>query len=129
MEPPNSFDADAVRTEKHKVLEAVHPLDDAEVRSSTVRGQYGAGEMAGKSVKAYREEPGVAMTAGPRLTSRCVSVSIIGAGQGCRFTCAPASGSRGARPKSRFSSSRRPSRCSATLLSIACRPTFLLFSC
>src|SRR5215831_6880425 len=27
MEPPNSFDADAVRTEKHKVLEAVSPLD------------------------------------------------------------------------------------------------------
>ncbi|HMD66987.1 MAG TPA: glucose-6-phosphate dehydrogenase [Stellaceae bacterium] len=64
MEPPNSFDADAVRTEKHKVLEAVHPLDDAEVRSSTVRGQYGAGEMAGKSVKAYREEPGVAHDSG-----------------------------------------------------------------
>jgi glucose-6-phosphate 1-dehydrogenase len=60
MEPPNSFDADAVRTEKHKVLEAVHPLDDAEVRRNTVRGQYGAGEMEGKPVKAYREEPRVA---------------------------------------------------------------------
>ncbi len=44
MEPPNSFDADAVRTEKHKVLEAVSPLDDAEVRRNTVRGQYGAGD-------------------------------------------------------------------------------------
>jgi len=60
MEPPNSFDADAVRTEKHKVLEAVHPLDDAEVRRNTVRGQYGAGNLEGKAVKAYREEPGVA---------------------------------------------------------------------
>jgi glucose-6-phosphate 1-dehydrogenase len=60
MEPPNSFDADAVRTEKHKVLEAVHPLDDAEVRRNTVRGQYGTGKMEGKPVKAYREEPGVA---------------------------------------------------------------------
>jgi glucose-6-phosphate 1-dehydrogenase len=60
MEPPNSFDADAVRTEKHKVLEAVHPLDDAEVRRNTVRGQYGAGEMEGKPIKAYREEPRVA---------------------------------------------------------------------
>jgi glucose-6-phosphate 1-dehydrogenase len=60
MEPPNSFDADAVRTEKHKVLEAVSPLDDAEVRRSTIRGQYGAGSMGGHPVVAYRAEPGVA---------------------------------------------------------------------
>jgi glucose-6-phosphate 1-dehydrogenase len=60
MEPPNSFDADAVRTEKYKVLEAVHPLDIAEVRRNSVRGQYGAGVINGKPVKAYREEPGVA---------------------------------------------------------------------
>jgi glucose-6-phosphate 1-dehydrogenase len=60
MEPPNSFDADAVRTEKHKVLEAVHPLDDEEVRRNTVRGQYGAGQIVGKPAQAYREEPGVA---------------------------------------------------------------------
>jgi glucose-6-phosphate 1-dehydrogenase len=60
MEPPNSFDADAVRTEKYKVLEAVHPLDISEVRRNSVRGQYGAGMIAGNPVKAYREEPGVA---------------------------------------------------------------------
>ncbi len=60
MEPPNSFDADAVRTEKHKVLEAVTPLDDAEVRRNAVRGQYGAGAIGGQAVVAYREEPGVA---------------------------------------------------------------------
>src|SRR5437667_12435268 len=60
MDPPNSFDADAVRTEKHKVLEAVHPLDEAELPRNTVRGQYGAGEIAGKPVKGYRKEPGVA---------------------------------------------------------------------
>src|SRR5438034_8706277 len=39
MGPPNSFAADAVRTEKHKVLEAVRPLDVTEVRRNTVRGQ------------------------------------------------------------------------------------------
>ncbi len=60
MEPPNSFDADAVRTEKHKVLEAVSPLDGAEIRRNTVRGQYGAGVIRGQPVVAYREEPGVA---------------------------------------------------------------------
>ncbi len=51
MEPPNSFEADAVRTEKHKVLEAVHPLDDAEVRRNSVRGQYGAGIIGGSRSK------------------------------------------------------------------------------
>jgi glucose-6-phosphate 1-dehydrogenase len=60
MEPPNSFEADAVRTEKHKVLEAVHPLDGAEVRRNVARGQYGRGVIDGKNVPAYREEPGVA---------------------------------------------------------------------
>jgi len=60
MEPPNSFDADAVRTEKHKVLEAITPLDDAEVRRNTVRGQYGEGVFRGRPAVAYREEPDVA---------------------------------------------------------------------
>ena len=60
MGPPNSFAADAVRTEKHRVLEAVHPLDDAEVRRNTVRGQYGPGMINKSAVPAYREEPGVA---------------------------------------------------------------------
>jgi len=59
MGPPNSFAADAVRTEKHKVLEAVHPLDITEVRRNTVRGQYAAGAVGGKPFPAYREEPGV----------------------------------------------------------------------
>jgi glucose-6-phosphate 1-dehydrogenase len=42
------------------VLEAVSPLDDAEVRRNTVRGQYGAGTIGGQPVVAYRAEPGVA---------------------------------------------------------------------
>ena len=60
MEPPNSFAADAVRTEKDKVLEAVIPLDDNDVRRNVVRGQYTAGVVRGVPVKAYREEEGVA---------------------------------------------------------------------
>jgi glucose-6-phosphate 1-dehydrogenase len=64
MEPPNSFDADAVRTEKHKVLEAVRPLDTADVRRAVVRGQYAAGELLGQAVAAYRAEPGVAPDSG-----------------------------------------------------------------
>ncbi|HKS87988.1 MAG TPA: glucose-6-phosphate dehydrogenase [Stellaceae bacterium] len=59
MEPPNSFAADAVRTEKDKVLEAVLPLspDDAQLR--VVRGQYTAGIVRGRPVTSYRQEEGV----------------------------------------------------------------------
>ncbi|HEV2302007.1 MAG TPA: glucose-6-phosphate dehydrogenase [Stellaceae bacterium] len=64
MEPPNSFAADAVRTEKTKVLEAVHPLDDEEVRRNVVRGQYAAGTLRGTPASAYRKEPGVAPDSG-----------------------------------------------------------------
>lgn len=55
MEPPISFDADAVRTEKGKVIAAIQPIDPAEA----IRGRYGAGIIAGKRVKAYIEEENV----------------------------------------------------------------------
>jgi glucose-6-phosphate 1-dehydrogenase len=60
MEPPISFDADAVRDEQTKVLEAIQrpPLEEAGRRA--VRGQYDAGEIDGQPVPAYRSEPNVA---------------------------------------------------------------------
>ncbi len=60
MEPPNSFAADAVRTEKDKVLEALVPLNGEDATRNVVRGQYTAGIVRGQPVKAYREEAGVA---------------------------------------------------------------------
>jgi glucose-6-phosphate 1-dehydrogenase len=60
MEPPNSFAADAVRTEKNKVLEAVLPLTGDNPRRNVVRGQYSAGTVRGQPVKDYRAEDGVA---------------------------------------------------------------------
>jgi glucose-6-phosphate 1-dehydrogenase len=59
MEPPTCFAADAVRTEKGKVLEAVHPFGKADAMSNVVRGQYGSGAVNGKAVQAYRESPEV----------------------------------------------------------------------
>src|SRR5262249_58073771 len=59
MESPNSFAADAVRNEKTKVLEAIHPLDFEDVRRNVVRGQYSDGHISGVPVQGYREEPGV----------------------------------------------------------------------
>ena len=60
MEPPISFDADAVRNKKAEVIEAIRPLDTAGALQDAVRGQYDAGTVSGKSVRAYRQEPDVA---------------------------------------------------------------------
>jgi glucose-6-phosphate 1-dehydrogenase len=60
MEPPISFDADAVRAKKTEVLAAIMPLDPAEVPKDIVRGQYDAGQVLGKQARAYRQEPNVA---------------------------------------------------------------------
>lgn len=60
MEPPISFQADAVRDEQAKVLHAIQPLTSEEVLSKTVRGQYGEGEINSQRVSGYREELNVA---------------------------------------------------------------------
>ena len=60
MEPPISFDADAVRAKKTEVIQAIKPLDPAHVLKDAVRGQYDAGRVLGKQVRAYRQEPDVA---------------------------------------------------------------------
>lgn len=60
MEPPNTFEADAVRTEKAKVLQAIKPLDSMRVARDVVRGQYVSGTVKDMDVRGYREEPDVA---------------------------------------------------------------------
>jgi glucose-6-phosphate 1-dehydrogenase len=52
MEPPASFDAESVRREKLKVWQAIPSVPVL----NAVRGQYGAGEIAGQPVVGYREE-------------------------------------------------------------------------
>src|SRR6202165_2305036 len=59
MEPPISFDANAVRDEQAKVLHAILPFSPEDVLSKTVRGQYDDGMVDGKQVPAYRAEPDV----------------------------------------------------------------------
>ena len=54
MEPPSSFDAEAVRDEKGKVLRAMQPLSPEEVLTRTVRGQYGEGGAKEHRSAAYR---------------------------------------------------------------------------
>ena len=50
MEPPISFDADAVRDEQVKILRAIQTLSHEEVLRSTVRGQYCEGAAGDQRV-------------------------------------------------------------------------------
>ena len=60
MEPPISFEADAVRDKKQEVLMAVRPLSGEAVLRETVRAQYAEGTVRGRAVRSYRGEPNVA---------------------------------------------------------------------
>jgi glucose-6-phosphate 1-dehydrogenase len=60
MEPPAHFGAEAVRSEKSKVLDAIHSMDSEKARRNAVRAQYGGGTVEGKRVDAYRRAPDVA---------------------------------------------------------------------
>ncbi len=59
MEPPATFDADALRDEKVKVIRAISEMTPEQVRHDVVRGQYGPGWAAAMPVVGYREEPEV----------------------------------------------------------------------
>jgi glucose-6-phosphate 1-dehydrogenase len=99
MEPPDSFEAEAVRTEKLKVWRAIEgiPIE------KTVRGQYGPGRVDDRPVIGYRREDRVSpesqtetfaavslqienwrwagvpfyIRAGKRLTKRVTEVTIV----------------------------------------------------
>ena len=59
MEAPATFDATSVRNEKIKVLQSIRPFTKESVFKSVIRGQYGPGQVDGKPVPGYRQEPGV----------------------------------------------------------------------
>ncbi|HAM71536.1 MAG TPA: glucose-6-phosphate dehydrogenase [Verrucomicrobiales bacterium] len=59
MEPPVSLEAESVRDEKVKLLNAVRRMQPTQVSSHVVRGQYTAGSIAGQPCPAYRQEPKV----------------------------------------------------------------------
>ncbi|MBX3510996.1 MAG: glucose-6-phosphate dehydrogenase, partial [Hyphomonadaceae bacterium] len=58
LESPNSMDADAIRTEKLKVLSALRRIGPHDAAAKTVRGQYKAGLVNGAKAGAYAEEIG-----------------------------------------------------------------------
>jgi glucose-6-phosphate 1-dehydrogenase len=58
MEPPNTLEPDAIRDEKVRILKALRPIAEAEVKQRTVRGQYRAGLVGGRAVPGFAEELG-----------------------------------------------------------------------
>jgi glucose-6-phosphate 1-dehydrogenase len=56
MEPPISFEADAVHDEQAKILRALQPFTPESVLTRAVRGQYGEGNVDGEWVAGYRGE-------------------------------------------------------------------------
>jgi len=60
MEPPISFDADAVRAKETELLQAIHSISP----ENAIRGQYGSGLVFGQRVQDYRHEPSVAPDSG-----------------------------------------------------------------
>ncbi len=62
MEPPINVQADSLRDEKLKVLRALRPMAPHEVAQLTVRGQYAAGAVAGRSVDGYLKDLGEGRT-------------------------------------------------------------------
>ena len=59
MAPLSDWDADVLRNHKVEVLRAVVPITAATVDAHAVRGQYRAGKLGRKQLKAYRSEPNI----------------------------------------------------------------------
>ena len=59
MEPPIAFNGETVRDEKVKVMQALRPIEVADIDDRVIRGQYTGGSVLGTTVPGYREEDGV----------------------------------------------------------------------
>jgi glucose-6-phosphate 1-dehydrogenase len=60
MEAPTAFNANPVRDEKVKILDALRPLQGVDAIDNTLRAQYVAGTVGGERVQGYKDELGVA---------------------------------------------------------------------
>jgi glucose-6-phosphate 1-dehydrogenase len=59
MEPPATFEADAIRNETLKVFQSLRPLSEEDICKNVIRGQYTASKVRGDSLAGYREESSV----------------------------------------------------------------------
>jgi glucose-6-phosphate 1-dehydrogenase len=59
MEPPVAFEANALRDEKVKVLQAIRPFENDQMDSTVLMGQYSENHLNGKLIHGYHDEHGV----------------------------------------------------------------------
>jgi len=57
MQVPEQLNASSIRQEKRKIMEFLQPLKKKDVGIHVIRGQYGPGQINGKPVVGYKEEP------------------------------------------------------------------------
>ena len=114
MEPPATFEADALRDEKVKVLRAIAERPAPRSADDVVRGQYGPGWVAASRSRATARSPRSTRSRRPRRSSPRGSRSTTGAGPASRSTSGRASACPSARPRSRSSSGRSRTACSRT---------------
>ncbi|KRN27448.1 glucose-6-phosphate 1-dehydrogenase [Lactobacillus selangorensis] len=62
MEPPVDFSAPSVTNAKERFFDSLRMYDHDQAMTNFVRGQYGAGKVAGQELKAYRDEENVSPT-------------------------------------------------------------------
>ena len=92
MEPPISFEANAVRDEQAKILHAIQPFSAEDVLSKTVRGQYGEG-VHGRPARARLplRSRGAARLAHRNLCRHETADRQLALGRSSLLSCAPAS--------------------------------------
>jgi glucose-6-phosphate 1-dehydrogenase len=116
MEPPATFEANALRDEKVKVLRSIAPLKAEDVVRDVVRGQYGPGWVSGEPVPGYREESAV----DPESETETFVAVRLGiddwrwAGARCRTCCSADPAPRRTPTCSRCGSSRTRGSCSGS---------------
>ena len=59
MEPPTKINAEAIKYEKMKVFQALHPLSESDLKRNVIRGQYSSSKIRGDVVTGYRQEDSV----------------------------------------------------------------------
>ena len=90
MEPPSRNDADAIRTEKLKVLQASNPSMRKACRATWCAASTGPAMSTASRSPATSSPPACRRTAAPKPSSRCAPKCRTGAGPACRSICAPA---------------------------------------
>ncbi|MGG0642617.1 glucose-6-phosphate dehydrogenase [Sporosarcina gallistercoris] len=59
---PKKAQPEEIRTQKVNIMEALRPIQEENLQTDLIRGQYGKGDLFGIDVPAYREEPGVPLS-------------------------------------------------------------------